>query len=470
MLFNSYEFLFFIPSLFVIFWISHKSVKLQNIILLIASYIFYGWWDWRFLGLIIFSSGVDYICGKWIYETKDLRAKRLALGISLTSNLGLLFTFKYFNFFVNSFISAFATFDIILDPFTLNLILPVGISFYTFQTLSYTIDIYKGTLKPVNSPLTFFTFVAFFPQLVAGPIERAANLLPQFEQKGKVSFQEYKIALNIIILGFFKKVAIADNLAILVNEVYGDLDSYSSFSIFLACLGFTFQIYCDFSGYSDIAIGTAKLFGKDLMVNFNLPYFSKSIREFWQRWHISLSTWFRDYVYIPLGGNKRFVFRNLLITFLVSGLWHGANWTFVIWGGLHGIFIVIERIFLQKKRIVKTKSKLYFFEILKVLWVFTLVFIAWIFFRAIDIKQAIQVLFSLFAWVDGKSVLSTNLITPIILGFLSCLLLLFYEYIKFRSFSFLKNIFFRLSFQFLFIIFILYFAPTESSDFIYFQF
>lgn len=352
MLFNSIAFIFFLPTVFFLHWLLVKqSQKNQNLILLLASYFFYGSWDWRFLGLIVFSSFVDFSLGKKIYNEKGPKKKKKWLITSITINLLLLIFFKYYNFFADSFYELFQFIGITVSPFTLKILLPVGISFYTFQTMSYTIDIYRGKMKPTNSALAFFTFVGFFPQLVAGPIERAADLVPQFLRKRSFSYKNAVSGIRLILWGLFKKVVVADTLAILVNHVYDNPGTASSWQIILALLFFSIQVYCDFSGYSDLAIGTAKMFNINLSTNFKTPFFSKSMKEFWARWHITLSTWFRDYIYIPLGGNKSTEFnwhRNLFLVMLISGLWHGASWNFVIWGALHGFFLVGENILKPK--------------------------------------------------------------------------------------------------------------------------
>ena len=333
MFFNSLDFAVFFPIVFVLYWILAKNLVSRNVLILASSYIFYGWWDWRFLFLIIISSLVDFYVGKKLFSTENKSKRKQLLFISLFVNLGFLFYFKYTNFFIDTFVESFRLFGKELEVSTLNIILPVGISFYTFQTLSYTIDIYRKQLKPTKDALSFFAFVAFFPQLVAGPIERASHLLPQFYKTYKFNYDQVKSGLLLIAFGLFKKMVIADRLAILVNQVYNNPSDYYGEDVIIATVFFAFQIYCDFSGYSDIAIGIARTMGFDLMKNFDSPYMSKSITEFWRRWHISLSTWFRDYVYIPLGGSrggkyKRYL--NLFLVFLISGLWHGAAMTFVI--------------------------------------------------------------------------------------------------------------------------------------------
>jgi D-alanyl-lipoteichoic acid acyltransferase DltB (MBOAT superfamily) len=381
MLFNSTTFFVFLVIIFFVFWKTFKySQRLGNLVLLIGSYIFYGWWDWRFLVLIIISSAADFLIGAGIHRSVDKRDRKLLLAASIFINLGMLFFFKYFNFFIDSFKAVFSTFADAGQWSTLDIILPVGISFYTFQTLSYTIDIYKRKIGPTKSALTFFTFVAFFPQLVAGPIERASNLIPQFESKRGFSYPQATSGLKLILWGLFKKMVIADQLAVIVNAVYSSPVDFSGWGIVLATFLFGFQIYCDFSGYSDIAIGTARLFGIELMTNFRTPYFSTSFREFWRRWHISLSTWFRDYLYIPLGGNRGSLHKwatNIFITFIISGLWHGANVTFLIWGGIHGVFLVAERFV---SPVFRMNSKLK--NIAGLIITFALVNFAWLFFRA----------------------------------------------------------------------------------------
>ncbi len=325
MLFNSLEFLVFLPSVFLLYWfIFNKGLFSQNLFILFSSYLFYGWWDYRFLSLIIFSTIVDFFVGKKIHLSKDIKERKLYLTLSLFINLGILGFFKYFNFFIDSFIDLVAITGYSLEnQWTLKIILPVGISFYTFQTMSYSLDIFRKEMKPVNDFIAFASFVSFFPQLVAGPIERAKALLPQMMKKRKFEYLQAFFGLRLIIWGMFKKVVVADSLARYVDIFYANPNDYTGLPSIVAMIFFTFQIYCDFSGYSDIAIGTARLFGIKLNRNFNIPYISTSFTEFWKRWHISLSSWFRDYVYISLGGNRvgqLLNYRNLIITFMVSGL------------------------------------------------------------------------------------------------------------------------------------------------------
>ena len=344
MLFNSIDFAVFLPIVFILYWfVTNKNLRLQNFLIVVASYFFYGWWDWRFLSLILFSTLVDYIVG-FRLEIEERQFKRkLLLWTSILVNLGFLGFFKYYNFFLDNFIASFSLLGLEFKANSLNIILPVGISFYTFQTLSYSIDVYRRKLKPTKDFIAFSAFVSFFPQLVAGPIERAENLLPQFYKIRIFDYSKAVDGMRQILWGLFKKMVIADNAAEIANQIFNNSADYSGSTLLLGALFFTFQIYGDFSGYSDIAIGTARLFGFDLMRNFNFPYFSRDIAEFWRRWHISLSTWFRDYLYIPLGGSRGsrlMIIRNTFIIFIVSGFWHGANWTFIVWGALHAIYFL----------------------------------------------------------------------------------------------------------------------------------
>jgi len=404
MIFNSLEFAFFLPIVFILYWFgTHKNIKVQNGLLLAASYLFYGWWDWRFLSLIVFSSFIDYIIGIQLSKTAVRRDRRLLLVVSICMNLGFLGFFKYFNFFAESFADAFTLMGKSIAPTRLNIILPVGISFYTFQTLSYSIDVYKKKLEPTRDLIAFFAFVSFFPQLVAGPIERATNLLPQFYKKRIFKYDQAVDGLRQILWGLFKKVVIADNCAEIANYVFNNADHQSGSTLVLGAICFSFQIYGDFSGYSDIAIGTARLFGFDLMRNFAFPYFSRDIAEFWRRWHISLSTWFRDYLYIPLGGSKGGTWmkvRNTFIIFLVSGFWHGANWTFLAWGLLNAIYflpLLLTKRNRNNLEIVTHRSPFpHVKDLFFIVLTFTLATFAWIFFRAESLTEAFQYISNIF--------------------------------------------------------------------------
>ena len=425
MLFNSIDFAIFLPVVFIIYWfVVNKNLALQNLMILIASYVFYGWWDWRFLSLIFISSITDYAIGIGLDKSKSKKKRKLLLSISLLINIGLLGFFKYFNFFIDSFIDLFSTFGFSINARSLSIILPVGISFYTFQTLSYTIDIYRSKIKPTKDIIAFFAFVSFFPQLVAGPIERAANLLPQFKEKRFFEYDKAVDGLRQILWGLFKKIVIADSCAKNVDLIFANYNTLSGSILFLGTIYFAFQIYGDFSGYSDIAIGTARLFGFDIMRNFACPYFSRDIAEFWRRWHISLSTWFRDYVYIPLGGsyvNKLKHIRNILITFVVSGFWHGANWTFIVWGFIHGLYYIPLMLFNKQKKqtgiVAQTRPFPSIKETYQILTTFFFTLIAWVFFRAETIQHAFSYLThmfstSLFEFPEGQK---NNIILIIIL-------------------------------------------------------
>tara|TARA_R110002012_G_scaffold283304_2_gene473595 strand:+ start:44125 stop:45537 length:1413 start_codon:yes stop_codon:yes gene_type:complete len=470
MLFNSIDFAIFLPIVFILYWlVSAKKINYRNGILLIASYIFYAWWDWRFLGLIIFSSIVDFMIGKKIEATSHKKNKKQFLLLSVFVNLGALFFFKYFNFFIESFTSVFTLFGTSFSGERLNIILPVGISFYTFQTLSYTIDIYRGKIKATHNYLSFFTFVSFFPQLVAGPIERASNLLPQFSKSKFFKSEMISKGFKYMIYGFFLKLVVADRAAIYVNAVYNNVENHDGFSFIAATILFAFQIYGDFAGYSLIAIGTAKLFGFDLMTNFRRPYFSSSIGEFWSRWHISLSTWFRDYVYIPLGGNrvsKSRWFINIFITFLLSGIWHGANWTFVVWGALNGAYLVLETFFLKKKNNN---------NILNILLTFFLINVSWIFFRSNSIEHALQIIHKILFSPGQLYIGEGDDITALIYSLLAISLLLLIE-VKKEFFNTLftmsnnKHEVVRLLTFSVLIFIILYLGVFDNNQFIYFQF
>ena len=402
MLFNSIEFLFFLPTVFILYWfVFNKNLRIQNSLILLSSYVFYGWWDYRFLSLVLLSTIVDYVVGLYIPKQKSEKKQKLLLFCSVLFNLSILGFFKYYNFFIDSWIALLSSFGYqIKSVWTLNIILPVGISFYTFQTMSYTIDIYRKKLDPTKDFISFATFVSFFPQLVAGPIERASNLLPQILKKREFQYERGVQGLRLILCGMFKKLAIADSLAPMVDDIFSNYQDLGGGVLWLGAIYFAFQIYCDFSGYSDIAIGTAKLFGFELMSNFKFPYFSRNIGEFWRRWHISLSTWFRDYLYIPLGGSQEGKWksiRNIFIIFLVSGFWHGANWTFIFWGLFHSILFLPTFIFKTNRKyttsIIAENTLLPSpKEFIQVITTFTLVTIGWVFFRSETIVDAFSYL------------------------------------------------------------------------------
>ena len=403
MIFNSLPFLIFLGIFLPIYFLAQG--KLRILIALVGSYIFYGWWDWRFLSLIIFSTVLDYFLGKEIYITQNHLKRKILLTLSITANLGLLGFFKYYNFFIDSFATLIESIGFTPHLSTLQLILPVGISFYTFQTMSYTIDVYRREIEPERNFIKFATYVSFFPQLVAGPIVRAKDFLPQFDRKyPTLTWDRFINGFNQIVLGFFKKIAVADSLAVVVDKVYDSPMEFSSSMLILAVIFYSFQIYCDFSGYSDIAIGTAKILGFDFPENFRAPYFSENFSEFWRRWHISLSTWLRDYLYISLGGNRKgglLTYRNLMITMLLGGLWHGANWTFIIWGTLHGFYLIIQRLIGQIAKSFKKNEKSLIkvnFKIINVLLVFIITSLTWVYFRSSNIETANGILSKIFAF------------------------------------------------------------------------
>lgn len=483
MLFNSIDFLFFLPIVFVVYWgVFRNNYQYQNGSIVLASYIFYGWWDVRFLALIVFSSVLDFGIGLKIDHTKNTKIKKRWLWLSLSANLGILGFFKYYNFFIDSFVQGFTFFGISLETTHMQIILPVGISFYTFQTLSYTIDIFRNQLKPTRNIVAFLAFVSFFPQLVAGPIERARHLLPQFHKKRTFNYSESVDGLKQFLWGLFKKVVIADSCAEMADWAFAHADTYSGSSLYLGAIFFAFQIYGDFSGYSDMAIGTAKLFNFRLQQNFAFPYFSRNIAEFWRRWHISLSTWFRDYLYIPLGGsrgNKWSTIRNVCIVFVISGFWHGANWTFIGWGVLHALFF-LPLILQQKNRtyldtVASNSVFPSFKEMVQMLITFNLVTFAWILFRATDIHQAILIYSKIlsptlfetpeYVYID---VLIRCVFLIIIFGII--------EWIGRREQYAIEKIvsayprYIRWSFYSFIIVLIGVFAKTKESPFIYFQF
>jgi len=399
MSFDSIIYAIFLPLVFGIYWIIPKDrTVFRNLVLLVASYIFYAWWDWRFLGLIVFSSLVDFFIGFALHREDKTSQRRFLLVISLLVNLGLLFVFKYYNFFIDSFVDAFRLIGIDIASRTLNIMLPVGISFYTFQTLSYTLEIFHRRFEPERSLVNYMTYVSFFPQLVTGPIERPQSLIPQFRKAHVFRSEEGSKAMRQILWGLFKKVVIADNCAIYVNMVFGAHTDYSASSLLLAAILFSFQIYGDFSGYSDIAIGSARLFGIKLRQNFAFPYFSRDIAEFWRRWHISLTTWFRDYVYIPMGGSrasKARIILNVFVVFIISGIWHGANWTFVAWGAVNALLfvpLIVTGINRRNMEVIEMKGiRSVLSGLIAMAACFLLVSLGWIFFRSESISQAFDI-------------------------------------------------------------------------------
>ncbi len=405
MFFNSIDFAVFLPIVFFLYWfVAKKDFTFQNILLLISSYFFYACWDWRFLFLLIFSTVLDYSTGIKIFEATTQNKKRFWLWLSISINLGFLGVFKYYNFFASSFADALSMVGVKADLGTLNVILPVGISFYTFHGLSYVLDLYKNRISPEKNFINYSVFVSFFPLLVAGPIERATHLLPQIIKKREFDYGKAVDGLRQILWGLFKKIVIADNCAEHANTIFNNSADYTGSTMVIGALFFTIQIYCDFSGYSDIALGTARLFGIDLLRNFAFPYFSRDIAEFWRRWHISLSSWFKDYLYIPLGGSKGGILmkiRNTFIIFLVSGFWHGANWTFIIWGLLNALYIMPSIIFSTNRIHLDIVAKGKYIptgkELLSMIVTFGLTVFAWIFFRAENLNHAMSIVTKIFS-------------------------------------------------------------------------
>ena len=477
MLFNSLDFFVFLIVFFILYWfVTNKNRKHQNLLIVFASYLFYGWWDWRFLFLIFISTCIDFFIGNLMGNQLNKRKRKIYLYISLTTNLGILGFFKYYNFFVESLIEAFLNLGIHLSTITLNIVLPVGISFYTFQTLSYTIDVFRGNIKATKDFIAFSAFVSFFPQLVAGPIERATNLLPQFYKNRVFNKGLAIIGLRQIIWGLFKKIVIADNCAQYANEIFEQYQNYSSLTLVVGAICFAFQIYCDFSGYSDIAIGLAKVFGFDMKRNFNYPYFSRDVAEFWRRWHISLSTWFRDYLYIPLGGSKGGVLnkvKNTLIVFTVSGVWHGANWTFFSWGLLNAL-LFLPLILSNKNRnhigtVAENKMFPTILEFYKILRTFIIITITWVFFRAKTIQEAVDYLTKIldFTLVLDKLRIERYAleILPIILGFI-----LFEWFYRSKEFPLVNDGKYFHKTLIAILCILLFGSFSNVSEFIYFQF
>lgn len=474
MLFNSIEFLVFLSVFFGLYWFAfNKDFKTQNVLILCGSYIFYGWWDYRFLSLILISTIVDYTIGSSIPNQDSEKKQKILLWCSVFFNVGVLGFFKYYNFFLDSLISLLNSFGYELkSTWTLNIILPVGISFYTFQTMSYTIDVYKKNLNPTKDFIAFASFVSFFPQLVAGPIERASNLLPQILKKREFNYEQGVQGLRLILYGMFKKVVIADSLSPMVDNIFSNYEDFGGGTLCLGAIYFAFQIYCDFSGYSDIAIGTSKLFGFELMSNFKFPYLSRNIGEFWRRWHISLSTWFRDYLYIPLGGSQEGRYksiRNIFIIFLISGFWHGANWTFIFWGLFHSFLFLPSFIFetnrkykssiIAKNSIFPTPQ-----EFIQVGITFVLVAIGWVFFRS-------ETIFDSFNYLE-RIIFDFDIPSSFLSGLPLVLLIFALDYFfRFSQTPFdLQSKFLRIVFYLVTLILILVKFHTINTKFIYFQF
>jgi alginate O-acetyltransferase complex protein AlgI len=478
MFFNSLNFAVFLPIVFFLYWFLTKGdLKIQNILLLVSSYFFYAFWDWRFLFLLIFSTLLDYLTGVKMSDAKDRNSKKIWFWLSILINLGFLGVFKYYNFFAESFANVLDKIGLQVNLFTLKVILPVGISFYTFHGLSYVIDIYKDRIKAEKDFLDYSLFVCFFPLLVAGPIERATHLLPQIKKKRTFEYSKALDGLRQILWGLFKKVVIADQCAEYANQIFNNSADYSGSTLILGAILFSFQIYGDFSGYSDIALGTAKLFGIDLLRNFAFPYFSRDIAEFWRRWHISLSSWFKDYLYIPLGGSKGGMWmkiRNTFIIFLVSGFWHGANWTFIVWGFLNALYIIPSIMFKTNRTNLEIVAKGKHLPSLKdfcyIIITFSLTTFAWIFFRAENLNHAAQYISRIFS----RSLFSAPSLIPITLLILLFIFVIIEWFGRENQYAIEKNSFklpiiINWVFYYILIFLVCYFAGSEQ-EFIYFQF
>jgi alginate O-acetyltransferase complex protein AlgI len=488
MLFNSISFLFFLPTAFLFYWFFFcKTYKRQNLLLLVVSYFFYACWDWRFLGLLIFSTFLDYLSGLVIHNTSKSSLRKLFFFLSLSINFGFLAVFKYFNFFLDSFIILLHKVGFTLsDHFYLKIVLPVGISFYTFHGVSYVVDVYKNRIRAERDIIKYSLFVTYFPLLVAGPIERATHLLPQLSKKRLFDYNNAVDGLRQMLWGFFKKVVIADYCATYVNWIYADLSTFSGFTLFFIAVLFSIQIYCDFSGYSDIALGVSRLFGIELLRNFNYPYFSRDISEFWRKWHISLSSWFKDYVYIPLGGSQKGVLRsvfNISVIFILSGLWHGANYTFVFWGALNAIFLIILFLFKKNRKNIGDVSfdinKAFFSQAFSILSTFILVTFSWVFFRSKSISQSFdyirKMIIGMFYWKEYEKFL--HFFSEYFdLFYLFLIFLMFYiEWIKRKREHGLKDILSKKTrlIRYLFYLFLIILITTSTQkeqQFIYFQF
>jgi alginate O-acetyltransferase complex protein AlgI len=481
MLFNSFEFLFFLPIVFLLYWfVFNHSMSKQNILILIASYIFYGWWSLKFLGLLVLITILDYLYGFGVASTNKNKSK-FFLWLSVLNNIGILFVFKYYNFFINEFVDLFHLLGFHVNVSLINLVLPIGISFYTFHGMSYVFDIYNKIQNPIKSFTDYGVFVSFFPLLVAGPIERAGHLLPQIQNQRTFNYTQMVSGLRLILYGLFKKVVIADSLAPIADNFFNHYSTYNGVTLIFGAVIFSFQIYCDFSGYSDVALGTAKLFGFELLSNFKFPYFSRDLAEFWRRWHISLSSWFRDYLYIPLGGSKNgplITFRNTLIIFLISGFWHGANWSFIAWGGIHALGFLPLLILKNNKKYVNDvvasgRNFPSMVEIFQMFITFSFVTFAWIFFRAESFAAGLLYLKQI-----GISLMSNPLQTPIglnaLLYIIPVVMIDWYLRNDERNLKVVKNKWIRYVLYFImaFLVFntMLGYNEKEAKNFIYFQF
>lgn len=473
MTFQSLEYLIFFSILFILHWtLFSKHKEHQNGLIVVASLVFYGWWDWHFLGLLIITALSTFLSSRWMDNTKDAKKRKFLLVGTIVINVGILFFFKYFNFFVQSFADALSLMGMSVNVTTLHILLPVGISFYTFTALSYTIDVYQHKVESTNDVLAYFAYVMFFPSILSGPISRAQKQLPQYFSRRKFDYDKSISACKLILWGGVMKLCLADRLGIYVDAIYANISQHNGTTLLLTSILYTIQIYADFAGYSLMAIGFGKLLGIDLQTNFIRPYFAKTVTDFWRRWHISLTTWFRDYIYFPLGGNRCSTSRwilNTMIVFTISGLWHGAAYTFIIWGAMHGACMVIERLIYGEK-IKKISDKISVANIIRLIITFTIVNFAWIFFRINDLGDVMQIFKKIFT-EPGKPFLDTN---TLLMSFVAITIVFFYDLVneKHLNLHLLSSRFMVVRYltAIMLIVYILAFGVLNGGSFIYFQF
>jgi len=473
MLFQSVEYLILLFVVFVFYWtICRKNKNRQNILIVLASSVFYGWWSWRFLGLLLLTAFSTFFAGYFMDKTTNKQERKALSVTAIVLNIGILFFFKYFNFFVQAFIDAFSLFGIHVSVSSLNILLPIGISFYTFTALSYSIDVYHEKIKPTHDVLAYLAYLMFFPSILSGPISRAQKQLPQYFLPRNFNYDKIVIGCKLMLFGSVMKLCLADRLGIYVDAVYTNIAQHNGTTLFFTSILYTIQIYADFAGYSLMAIGSGKLLGIDLQVNFLRPYFAKTVTDFWRRWHISLTTWFRDYIYFSLGGNRcgraRWIL-NTMIVFVVSGLWHGAAYTFLIWGVIHGVCMVIERLMYGEK-IKAISDKFSFANVLRLILTFTIVNFAWIFFRVNDMEQ-VMIIFRKIFTEPGMLFFDSN---TLLLAFLAMTIVFGYDFVKERQLEFhllsSKYRVVRYITAAILICYILAFGVLNSGSFIYFQF
>ena len=473
MTFQSLEYLIFFSILFILHWtLFSKRKEHQNGLIVVASLVFYGWWDWRFLGLLIITALSTFLSSRWMDNTNDAKKRKLLLVGTIVINVGILFFFKYFNFFVQSFTDALSLMGMSVNVTTLHILLPVGISFYTFTALSYTIDVYQHKVESTNDALAYFAYVMFFPSILSGPISRAQKQLPQYFSRRNFDFDKSISACKLILWGGVMKLCLADRLGIYVDTIYANIAQHNGTTLLITSILYSIQIYADFAGYSLMAIGFGKLLGIDLQTNFIRPYFAKTVTDFWRRWHISLTTWFRDYIYFPLGGNRCSKARwalNTLIVFAISGLWHGAAYTFIIWGAMHGVCMVIERLVYGEK-IKQLSDKFSMSNIIRIIITFTIVNFAWIFFRINNLGDVMQIFKKIFT-EPGKPFLDTN---TLLMGFVAMAIIFIYDLVKEKHLNMhlLSSRFMVVRYltAIMLIVYILAFGVLNGGSFIYFQF